>query len=191
MCLGSDPKYFSLGIAKKTGVGGPLHVRRMPRASVLWPASAPGTSKLSSPQLPPAQIAGCTSAGRRFLWLVHSRRDCFQGNLNETGATAVADTMVRTGMAAAGFDVLTIDEFWYKNNCAVNSSCLDANGRPQPDEAKWPSSAGGKGFKPFADKMHALGLKVGIHTLRGSVSSEAIAKKAPILGRYMQLRRVV
>jgi hypothetical protein len=99
--------------------------------------------------------------------------------------------MIRTGMAAAGFDVLTIDEFWYKNNCAVNSSCLDANGRPQPDEAKWPSSAGGKGFKPFADKMHALGLKVGIHTLRGSVSSEAIAKKAPILGRYMHLRHVV
>ena len=49
--------------------------------------------------------------------------------------------------------------------------------RPQPDVAKWPSSAGGKGFKPFADKMHAMGLKVGIHTLRGSVSSEAIANK--------------
>lgn len=47
---------------------------------------------------------------------------------------------------------------------------------------KWPSSAGGKGFRPFADKMHAMGLRVGIHTLRGSVSSEAIAKKSLILG---------
>ena len=108
--------------------------------------------------------------------------DCFQRNLNETGATAVADTMIRTGMVAAGFDVLTIDEFWYKNDCAVKSGCLDANDRPQPDDSKWPSSAGGKGFEPFADKMHAMGLKVGIHTLRGSVSEEVIASRAPILG---------
>jgi len=107
--------------------------------------------------------------------------DCFQGNLNETGATAVAEAMVRL-LAPAGYDILTIDEFWYKGDCAKGSGCLDANGRPQPDVAKWPSSAGGKGFKPFADKMHAMGLKVGIHTLRGSVSSEAIANKSPILG---------
>ena len=48
--------------------------------------------------------------------------------------------------------------------------------------AKWPSSAGGKGFKPVIDKIHAMGLKVGIHTLRGSVSAAAIAAKSPILG---------
>ena len=37
--------------------------------------------------------------------------DCFQGNLNETGALAVAENMVKF-LLPAGYDTLTIDEFW-------------------------------------------------------------------------------
>ena len=107
--------------------------------------------------------------------------DCFQGNLNETGALEVA-TAMREYLLPAGYDTLTIDEFWYPNDCHAGSKCIDANGRPQPDVSKWPSSSGGKGFKAVADKIHAMGLKIGIHTLRGSISDAAIAAKSPILG---------
>ena len=45
--------------------------------------------------------------------------------------------------------------------------CLDEYSRQIPDPARFPSSAGGKGFKPLADYIHSLGLKFGIHIMRG------------------------
>ena len=45
---------------------------------------------------------------------------------------------------------------------------MDRHCRPIPDEERWPSSAGGKGFRPVADKVHAMGLKFGIHIMRGT-----------------------
>jgi len=44
---------------------------------------------------------------------------------------------------------------------------MDEYGRFQPAENRFPSSAGGKGFKPLADYVHSLGLKFGIHIMRG------------------------
>ena len=93
----------------------------------------------------------------------------------------VASTMEQF-LAPAGFDVLTVDEFWYAADCASGSNCTDEYGRPQPDPKKWPSSAGGKGLKAFADAIHAKGLYLGLHTLRGSISQDAIDRKMPILG---------
>ena len=53
--------------------------------------------------------------------------DCFQGNLNETGALEVASVM-RTYLLPSGYDTLTIDEFWYKGDCKEGSGCIDAHG---------------------------------------------------------------
>ena len=78
--------------------------------------------------------------------------DSFQGNLDEAGALEVAAVMKKF-LLPAGYDTLTIDEFWYPGDCHVGSKCIDANGRPQPDVRKWPSSAGGKGFKAVTDKI--------------------------------------
>lgn len=44
---------------------------------------------------------------------------------------------------------------------------LDKFSRQIPAENRFPSSAGGKGFKPLADYIHSLGLKFGIHIMRG------------------------
>lgn len=44
---------------------------------------------------------------------------------------------------------------------------MDEYGRLHPDVRRFPSSAGGKGFKPLADYIHSLGLKFGIHVMRG------------------------
>ena len=42
---------------------------------------------------------------------------------------------------------------------------MDEYGRLVPAENRFPSSAGGKGFKPIADYVHSLGLKFGIHIM--------------------------
>jgi alpha-galactosidase len=58
---------------------------------------------------------------------------------------------------------------------------MDKYGRLLPDPRKFPSSAGGKGFKPMADYVHSLGLKFGIHVMRG-IPRQAYWEKTPILG---------
>ena len=58
---------------------------------------------------------------------------------------------------------------------------LDGNGILIPVESRFPSSAGGAGFKPLADWVHAQGLKFGIHILRG-IPKQAVEKNLPIAG---------
>ena len=58
---------------------------------------------------------------------------------------------------------------------------LDSFGRPIPDVAKYPSSAGGKGFGPLVAEMGKLGIKLGLWIIRG-VPVEAAAQNMPIAG---------
>jgi alpha-galactosidase len=58
---------------------------------------------------------------------------------------------------------------------------MDGNGRLLPSVERFPGSVGNLGFKPLADYIHGLGLKFGIHVMRG-VPREAVAKKLPVLG---------
>ena len=58
---------------------------------------------------------------------------------------------------------------------------MDSFGRYIPSPTKYPSAIDGAGFKPIADKIHAMGLKFGIHTMRG-IPREAYDKNTPIQG---------
>ena len=44
---------------------------------------------------------------------------------------------------------------------------MDEYGRQLPAVERFPSAAGGKGFGPIAEKIHSMGLKFGIHIMRG------------------------
>ena len=55
----------------------------------------------------------------------------------------------------------------------------DAFGRMIPAENRFASSAGGKGFKPLADKLHAMGLKFGFHYMRG-IPRQSVNARTPI-----------
>ena len=111
--------------------------------------------------------------------------DFFRRGLNETGALATAETM-RKYLLPYGFDTLVIDGGWsttYSNGtCTVNDGCIDEFGRAQPDPVKWPSSAGGKGLGPFVAKVHKMGLRVGVHVMRGALSLAAINARSPVRG---------
>src|ERR1044071_6912498 len=72
-----------------------------------------------------------------------------------------------------GWEYAVVDMQWYVTNPVPEGNsktaryALDAYGRYIPDESRFPSAAGGKGLRPLGDFVHSLGLKFGIHILRG------------------------
>ena len=82
-----------------------------------------------------------------------------------------------------GWQYVVIDEGWYVQNLGAKPSdvkfSLDENGRFLPVADRFPSSANGAGFKPLADYIHSLGLKFGIHIMRG-IPRASVAKNLPI-----------
>ena len=58
---------------------------------------------------------------------------------------------------------------------------MDGYGRLLPATNRFPSAAGGAGFKHLADFVHAKGLKFGIHIMRG-IPRQAVEQNLPILG---------
>jgi hypothetical protein len=68
-----------------------------------------------------------------------------------------------------------------KDGAYVPWLAMDEYGRLFPDLRKFPSSIGDKGFKPLADYVHSLGLKFGIHVMRG-IPRQAVWAKSPVKG---------
>ena len=58
---------------------------------------------------------------------------------------------------------------------------LDEYGRQLPAVERFPSAAGGRGFGPIAEKIHGMGLKFGIHIMRG-VPRLAVHQHLPVKG---------
>src|SRR5260370_30937040 len=58
---------------------------------------------------------------------------------------------------------------------------MTADGPYVPAVERFPSAAGDRGFKPLADYIHSLGLKFGLHIIRG-IPREAVAQDLPIAG---------
>lgn len=59
---------------------------------------------------------------------------------------------------------------WY-TNLTDNTFHTDGMSRVIPDPVRYPSSINGAGFKPLVDWTHSLGLKFGIHVMRGTPDS--------------------
>ena len=73
----------------------------------------------------------------------------FGCNVSEQLIRQQADAMVASGMKAAGYTYLVIDDCWQKSR--------DADGNIQPDPERFPS-----GMKALADYVHSKGLKFGL-----------------------------
>src|SRR5438874_735870 len=85
----------------------------------------------------------------------------------------------------SGWQYVVVDMEWFVTNPTPEGNSktfdysLDDSGRYVPAVNRFPSAANGAGFKPLADYVHSLGLKFGIHILRG-VPKQAVAKNLPI-----------
>lgn len=112
--------------------------------------------------------------------------DVFGTSVTEAETRANAEFLAEH-MAEHGWEYVVIDVQWYDPAARAggyNSGvklCLDGYGLPQPAPNRFPSAAGRAGFKPLADYIHALGLKFGLHILRG-VPRRAVAADTPIKG---------
>jgi len=128
--------------------------------------------------------------------------DCFGTTITEDQTKAEADYMAKN-LKAHGWQYIVVDIQWYEaghkaardvqnylgNPYLVQGErfrgtaeySLDEFGRFVPAPNRFPSAANGAGFKALADYIHGLGLKFGIHMMRG-IPREAVAKNAPIKG---------
>ena len=66
---------------------------------------------------------------------------------------------------------------------------MDGYGRLIPAPNRFPSSAGDKGFAPLAAEVHALGLKFGIHLMRG-IPRLAVERNLPVLGTSLRAQDI-
>ena len=85
-----------------------------------------------------------------------------------------------------GWTYAVIDEGWYMGNPngkdrAAKNFQIDSNGLLVPALDRFPSAAGGAGFKPLGDWVHSLGLKFGFHIVRG-IPRGAVERNTPIAG---------
>ncbi len=112
--------------------------------------------------------------------------DCYGAAVDEATVRANAEFMAKN-LKKYGWEYIVVDIEWGEPNAKNNEYnnfadlVIDDYGRLMPAPNRFPSAADGKGFKPLAEYVHSLGLKFGIHIMRG-IPRNAVHQKLPILG---------
>jgi alpha-galactosidase len=88
-----------------------------------------------------------------------------------------------------GYDTVVVDFRWYDPDASAEPNSpwkrpgvfltMDPYGRLTPSPNRFPSASDGGGFTALADKIHAMGLKFGIHVMRG-IPRNAVLLNLPI-----------
>ncbi len=120
--------------------------------------------------------------------------DCYGAAVTEDEVRGNADYMAQH-LKAYGWEYVVVDIQWYEPD-AVSSSyrpfvplVMDEYSRLQPAPNRFPSAANGQGFKPLADYVHGLGLKFGIHIMRG-IPRQAVHANTALLGTEQRAREI-
>lgn len=121
--------------------------------------------------------------------------DCFGPTVAEDEVKANADYMAEH-LNSCGWEYIVVDIRWYVANDKAHGYnekdaiiVMDDYGRLWPAENRFPSAAGGKGFKPLADYVHAKGLKFGVHLMRG-IPKLAVERNTPVLGSDVTAKEI-
>ena len=120
--------------------------------------------------------------------------DCYGAGVTEAELLGNAEFM-RDRLKQYGYQYVVCDIQWYepaaKGNVYNNFAdlCMDEYSRLIPAVNRFPSSSNGAGFKPIADKIHSMGLKFGIHIMRG-IPRQAVHRNARIYGTTARARDI-
>ncbi|MFF3334509.1 glycoside hydrolase family 27 protein [Streptomyces sp. NPDC002888] len=112
--------------------------------------------------------------------------DCYGTAVTEEEVLANAAFM-HEHMLAHGWDTVVVDIQWYEPTARAHGYnedppvILDAHGLQLPAPNRFPSAADGAGFRPLADRVHELGLRFGLHIMRG-IPRRAVAARLPVAG---------
>lgn len=108
--------------------------------------------------------------------------DCYGPTVTEGEVKANADYMA-AHLAEYGWEYVVVDIRWFVHNDKAGGYNqddpvyeMDEYGRYLPAPNRFPS-----GFKALGDYIHGLGLKFGIHIMRG-VPVTAVERRTPVLG---------
>lgn len=120
--------------------------------------------------------------------------DCYGAAVNEQQLLGNAE-YVRDNLKAYGWEYIVCDIQWYEPKAKSNfynnftELCMDEYSRLIPATNRFPSAANGVGFKAIADKIHDMGLKFGIHIMRG-IPRQAVHQNTPIKGSSKTARDI-
>jgi len=129
--------------------------------------------------------------------------DCYNASVTEAEVKANADVFVRR-LAPFGWEYIVVDFCWSHPNPQLQLSpdletrpdgtvlpnlVLDAMSRQMPAPNRFPSAAQGQGFKPLGDYIHGLGLKFGLHIMRG-IPRQALFDKAHPRAAHRRLAHI-
>lgn len=120
--------------------------------------------------------------------------DCYGAGVTEDIVRANA-AFCADKLKKYGWEYIVVDIQWSEPTATnheyhpFTELCMDEYSRLIPAENRFPSSAGGKGFAPLAEYVHSLGLKFGIHIMRG-IPRQAVHRSTPILGTDKTARQI-
>ncbi len=159
---------------------------RFSRRRVLASGFAGATAAMISPSLAAAKKPEMLAPRPPMGW---NSWNSFATTITEAQARETAAIM-REKLLPFGYDVFTVDIQWYEPDAssyeynAEPVPAMDGYGRLVPAPNRFPSSADGSGFTTLAADVHRMGLKFGIHLMRG-IPRLAVKRNLPILGtRY-------
>ena len=120
--------------------------------------------------------------------------DCYGAAVTEDIVRKNAEFMAEN-LKQYGWEYVVVDIQWYEP-LAENHEyhpftelCMDEYSRLIPAPNRFPSSKGGKGFAPLAEYVHSLGLKFGIHIMRG-IPRQAVHQNTAIKGTERRAREI-
>ena len=120
--------------------------------------------------------------------------DCYGAAVTEDIVRANADFMAKN-LKQYGWEYVVVDIQWYEPTATnhyyhnFTELCMDEYSRLMPAPNRFPSAANGAGFAPLAEYVHSLGLKFGIHIMRG-IPRQAVHQNTPIKGSTMTARQI-
>jgi hypothetical protein len=121
--------------------------------------------------------------------------DAFGDSVVESEVISNA-TWLKEHLQPLGWDTVVVDFRWYdsladgKRVQNPEGVTIDGNGRCIPPTNRFPSAVDGNGFKALADQIHAMGLKFGIHIMRG-IPRKAVDGDLPIAGSDFKASQAV
>lgn len=120
--------------------------------------------------------------------------DCYGASVTEEEVRANAEYMA-TYLKPYGWEYVVVDIQWYEPKAYTSmyrpfaDLVMDEYSRLWPAVNRFPSACDGVGFKALGEYIHSLGLKFGIHIMRG-IPRQAVHANTKILGTDKRARDI-
>lgn len=158
-------------------------------ATLTLSSTQPHARPAADPLAPAGRWEGATGGSASTPPMGWNSWNAFRTEVDEAKVMGAARVLVDSGLAKLGYKQVILDDGWWMKR-------RTSDGRLQIRTGIFPSAAtggpDGTSFKPFTDKLHAMGLKAGIYTDIGrNACSQAYDLHSPNLPQGTTAEREV